>query len=155
MTPSLLCSHANQRQHERRPLLMFSWINKRDDTPDHPMVNLAAAKKLLTELPKDNPLKALEELASWLTTVKDTPNFRPELRLSIVMLLAETAHPCHSILLQQYLSAPHLQDFHGMYLWQGIHNFMKAQVEAYALCAQECQPLDKLSEQLRELVPVV
>ncbi|HEY6093834.1 MAG TPA: hypothetical protein VIU93_02665 [Gallionellaceae bacterium] len=134
---------------------MFSWINKLDDIPDHPMVNLAAARKLLTELPKDNPLKALEELASWLTTVKDTPSFRPELRLSIVMLLDETAQPYHAELLRDYLGAPHLQDFHGMYLWQGIHNFMKAQVEAYALCAQECPPPEHLSEQLRESLPVL
>ncbi len=134
---------------------MFSWIKKLDGTPDHPMVDVTAAKALLAELPKDEPLKALAEISNWLTSVKDTPNFRPERRTSIIMLLDETAQPIQAALLREYLAMPHLQDFHGMYLWQGVHDYMKALAEAYTLCVQECQPNDKQTQALRELLPVL
>lgn len=134
---------------------MFSWIKKLDGSPDHPMTDVAAAKALLAELPQDEPLKALTEISNWLASVKDTPNFRAERRVSIIMLLDETALPLHTEVLRNYLSSPHLQDFHGMYLWQGVHNYMKALVEAYALCAQECQPSDKQTQALKDLLPVL
>lgn len=134
---------------------MFSWIKKLDGSPDHPMVDLAAARILLAELPKDAPVKALAEITGWLVSVRDTPNYRPGLRLNLIMLLDETAQPLQAELLHDYLAAPHLQDFHGMYLWQAVHDFIRALADAYALCVQECQPPDKQTEAVRELLPVL
>ena len=42
-----------------------------------------------------------------------------------------------------------------MYLWQGVHAYMKALAEAYALCVQECQQPDKQTQVLKELLPVL
>ena len=98
------------------------------------MYDVAEARKLLADLPKDDPLKALDEITSWLTSVKDTPGFRPDRRIGIIMLLDETGQPLHAELLRQYLAAPRLQDFQGMRLWQGAHGFMRALAEAYAVC---------------------
>ncbi len=134
---------------------MFSWIKKLDGKPDHPMADMAAAKALLADLPENDPLKALAEITSWLVSINDTPSFRTERRISIVMLLDETAQPFHAELLREYLGTPHLQDFHGMYLWQGVHAYMKALGDAYGLCAQECQQAEKLPLPLREIVPVI
>ncbi len=134
---------------------MFSWIKELHGAPDHPMADLAAARNLLAELSELDPLKALAEITIWLISVKDTPNFGAERRTGIVMLLDETAQSFHAELLGEYLAAPHLQDFHGMYLWQGIHAYMKALAEAYRLCAHECQPPEKQALALRELIPVI
>ncbi len=110
---------------------------------------------LLSELPRDNSFKALEEITSWLASVKDTPGFRPELRTEIVMLLDETGQPLHAELLHSYLGAPHLQDFRGLHLWQGINAFIKVLAEAYAVCVGEYQETEKKSLELKELIPVV
>jgi hypothetical protein len=134
---------------------MFSWIEKLDGTNDHPMADVAAARTVLADLPGDDPLKALEEITSWLVSVKETAGFRPERRTSVVMLLDETAQPFHTMLLREYLAAPHLQDFHGMYIWKGIHAQMKAQAEAYGLCAQECRQPDKFPLEFKEIIPVI
>lgn len=119
------------------------------------MSDVKEAKKLLAELPHDNTFKALEEITSWLTSVKDTLGFRPELRTEIVMLLDETGQPLHAELLHLYLGAPHLQDFKGMQLWQGIHGYMKALAEAYAVCVNEYQKTEKKSFEFKELITVI
>jgi len=134
---------------------MFSWIEKLDGTNDHPMADLASASAVLADLPTDEPLKALAEITDWLVSVKETADFRPERRTSVVMLLDETAQPFRADLLKEYLAAPHLQDFHGMYIWQGIHAHMKAQAEAYGLCAQECRQPDKFPLEYQEIIPVI
>ena len=134
---------------------MFTLHGIFDGKPDHPMSDVKEARKLLSELPRDNSFKALEEITSWLASVKDTPGFRPELRTEIVMLLDETGQPLHAELLHSYLGAPHLQDFRGLHLWQGIHAFMKVLAEAYAVCVDEYQKAEKKSFDLREIIPVI
>ena len=134
---------------------MASWFKILDDKPDHPMYDVAEARKLLAGLPKDVPLKALDDITSWLTSVKDTPGFRPDWRIGIIMLLDETGQPLHAELLRQYLAAPHLQDFQGMHLWQGMHGFMRALTEAYAVCVHEYQQAEKKLSDIKEQMPII
>lgn len=119
------------------------------------MGDVAEARKLLADLPKDNPFRALDDITSWLTSVKDTPGFRPERRAGVIMLLDETGQPLHAELLRQYLAAPHLQDFQGMHLWQGMHGFTRALAEAYAVCVHEYQQAEKKPLDLKEQMPVI
>jgi hypothetical protein len=106
-------------------------------------------------LPKDNAFKTLEEITSWLDSVKDAPGFRPEVRAEITMLLDEMGQPLYAELLHLYLGAPHLQDFKGMHLWQGLHGFMKTLAEAYSVCVHEYQQAEKKSFDHKELMPVI
>jgi hypothetical protein len=124
------------------------------EKPDHPMFDLDETRRLLLDLPNDD-FKALEEVTSWLGSVKDAAGFRPELRAAIIMLLDETGQPFQSGLLQRYLSAPHLQDFQGLHLWQGIHGFMQALEEAYAVCMGDYRQTSKRSPELKELMPLI
>ncbi len=119
------------------------------------MCDVAKARELLADLPEDNPLKALDEITSWLTSVKDTPGFRPENRVGVIMLLDETGQPFQAELLRQYLAEPHLQDFQGLHQWQGMHGFMRALAEAYAACVHEYQQDGKKPPALKEQMPVI
>ena len=121
----------------------MAWLKILEEKPDHPMFNVEEARKLLADLPQDDPLNALDEISGWLASVKETPGFRPELRADIIMLLDETAQPFHSKLLQQYLAEANLQDFNSMRMWQGVLIFMRALGEAYALCVDELQQEEK------------
>ena len=134
---------------------MFTLRNVFEGKPDHPMFDVAEAGKLLAKLPKNDAFKALDEITCWLTSVKDTPDFRPELRTQIVMLLDETGLPLHEELLRLYLGEPHLQDFKGMHLWQGLHAFKKELAEAYAVCVHDYQQAEKKPPGLREIMPVI
>ena len=119
------------------------------------MFNVDEAKKLLSSLPQNNPLDALDELAGWLGSVKGTAGFQPELRAEILMLLDETAQPFHQELLQNYLAEAHLQDFNSIRMWQGILILMRALVDAYALCLDEYQQIEKNSPAFKEKMPVI
>jgi len=134
---------------------MFSLHNIFDGKPDHPMFDVKEAKRLLAGLPKGDAFKALDETTSWLISVKDTSGFRPEVRAEIIMLLDETGQPLHAEVLRQYLGTPHLQDFQGLHQWQGIHGFMQALAEAYAVCISEYRQAEKKPWDLKENIPVI
>ena len=134
---------------------MFSWLGKRTGKPDHPMSSMAEAKKLLSELPKDDPLQALKEGSSWLISITDTPGFRAELRVDLVKLLDETGQPLHATLLKTYLASPHLQDFQGMLWWQQMHQFTRELARAYEECLAACWREEMKPYQLQELQPLL
>lgn len=125
------------------------------EKPDHPMASIEEAKKLLSKLPKGNALKALEEVTSWLDTLKDASGFRPELRKDIILLVDETGQPFHAELMRLYLGEPHLQDFKGMHLWQAMHGFMKMLAKAYEVCLHDYQHAEKKPAGLKEQLPVI
>jgi len=134
---------------------MFSLHDILGSKPDHPMFDLKEAKRLLAELPYNDPLKALDGVTIWLTSVKDATGFRPELHANVIMLLDDTGQPFCARLLKKYLAAPHLQDFQGMHLWRAIHDFMVALAEAYTVCAQEYQHAEKHPPHYREQMPLI
>lgn len=118
--------------------MMFSWIKKiGEEKPDHPLFDTREAKRFLADLPVNDPLAALDEITSWLISVKDTPGFRPDNRAGVVMLLDETGQPLQAKLLRQFVDTSNFQDPHSIPPWQGVHDFMQALVDAYALCLHE------------------
>jgi hypothetical protein len=134
---------------------MFSFLDVFDGKHDHPMSGVKQAKKLLADLPKKDAFKALDEITSWLISVKDTVGFRPEIRAEIIMLLDETGLLFYEQLLQLYIGEPHLQDFKGNQLWQGIYGYKRALAEAYALCIKEYQQAEKKTFEFKQVVPII
>jgi len=134
---------------------MFSWLDKLDRKPDHPMSDAHEARRLLAELPLDNPLKALEEVTSWLETFKDVQGYQLEQRFAVASLLDETGQPYHAELLRQYLAEPHLQDFHGMRLWRVSHSFLSILASTYAVCADEFRRAEKVHPEIRARMVVI
>lgn len=119
------------------------------------MFSMAEAEKLLSELPRDDALKALEEITSWLTSVTDTPSFTAELRTRLIMLLDETGQPFHTDLLKHYLATPHLQDFQGIHQWQGPHKFAEELARAYEECLAAYQREVTKPYELHEILPLL
>lgn len=134
---------------------MFSFLDVFDGKPDHPMSDIKQAKKLLDGLSKKDAFKALDEITSWLISVKDAVGFRPEIRAQIFMLLDETGLLFYEQLLQYYIGEPHLQDFKGNQLWQGIYGFKKALSEAYSLSIEEYQLAEKKPVDFKQVVPII
>ncbi|BBI99194.1 hypothetical protein FGKAn22_08870 [Ferrigenium kumadai] len=125
------------------------------EKPDHPMYDLDEARRLLAELPQDEPHKALDDVTFWLESIRDAAGFPAELRAAIVMLVDETMLTLYTEQLRQYLAAPHLQDFQGLHLWQGIHAYAKALAEAYGANMREYQQAEKKPVELREQMPLL
>lgn len=134
---------------------MISWLGKRSEKPDHPMFSIAEAKKLLAELPQDDPFKALEEITAWLESVTATGGFKAELRVNLVKLLDETSLPIYAEVLKDYLAAPHLQDFQGMHLWKNMHVYAGHLARAYEECIAACRGEEMAQYERHELLPLL
>ncbi len=134
---------------------MFSISKMFEGKPDHPMYNVDEARKLLIKLPRKDAYKALEELTSWLSSVKDTPGFRPEEHLKVIMFLDETGQKFYDELLHLYLGEPHLQDFKGIHLWQDLHSFAKVLSEAYEVILDEYKQTEHKPAFLTSNLPVI
>ncbi len=116
---------------------MFDWLQSTiGKKPDHPMHDVAAARKLLQELPADNG-KALEELSSWLETVAGTEGFDPGERAGVVKLLDETAQDRERAALMTILRGTGLKEFERLHLWQLLVDFWEYVAGAYGVCLQE------------------
>jgi hypothetical protein len=134
---------------------MFSLQSVSDGKPDHPMFDLAEAARLLDALPEDDPFKALDDITAWLTSVKDTPSFRPEMRTPVIMLLDETGMPLHTELMKLYLGEPRSGNPEGTRIWKQLHAFKKTLAEAYAACVNDYQRTREAPPGFREIMPAV
>lgn len=131
---------------------MFKLFGER---PDHPLYDLEETKRLIGELPHDEPRKALEDITFWLESIKDAAGFTPELRTDVIMKIDEHGQMLQTELLHRYLEAPHLRDFQGLHLWKGIHAFAQALAAAYSASLEEFQKTPKHSRELIERMPQI
>jgi hypothetical protein len=134
---------------------MFSFINVFDEKPDHAMFDAKQAKILLADLPRDDAFKALEDVTTWLTSVKCTMGFRPDVRVEVIMLLDETGLHFYEQLLQLYMGKSHLQSFKGNQLWQGMNDFKKVVSDAYSVCIEDCHLTEKKSAAYTKAIPII
>lgn len=131
---------------------MFKLFGER---PDHPLFDLDETKRLIGELPQDEPRKALEDITFWLESIKDATGFTPELRSAVIMRVDETGQTLQAAMLHHYLESPHLHDFQGLHLWQGIHAYTQSLAGAYSASLTEYTKTAKPSRELIERMPLI
>ncbi len=103
--------------------------------PDHPMAGMKEARKLLEELPTNDTIKCVDELAHWLQSVIVEEGFKPEYRAQLVQLLDETAQTHVRKLVRDYMAAsPRLAKFQEIRLWTAIYEYWRQAAHAYATC---------------------
>ena len=76
----------------------------RRQLPDHPMHDVAEAKKLLALLPEGDSAYAIAELTHWTASMNATESFTPGRRGRILMLMHEASRPIWRELGQRYLA---------------------------------------------------
>jgi hypothetical protein len=117
---------------------MLDWLTNRAQKTDHPMYCIEEAERLLTGL-SDEPLKALEEVASWLTTLTQAAGFEPATRLAVIRLVDESGQPFEPELNRLYLTPRAFTEFERQQLWQAALHFWERLEHAYRLCLDEMQ----------------
>lgn len=134
---------------------MFSLHGVSGGKHDHPMFDLAEARRLLDALPEDDPFRALDDITAWLASVKDTSGFHSETRTPVIMLLDETGMPLHTELMKLYLGDPYSGDPEGNPIWKQLHAFKKTLAEAYAVCVNDYQRTPEAASGFKEVMPAV
>jgi hypothetical protein len=123
--------------------------------PDHPMVDIRAAKKLLEELPTGDAVKCADELAHWLESVMVEEHFKPEYRAQLVQLLDETAQSHVRKLARAYMLSPRLAKIQEIRLWKALFEYWRQAALAYAGCVDLFAGGAKGADALRGSMPLL
>jgi hypothetical protein len=122
---------------------MLDWLTGRSRKADHPMHCIEEAERLLTGL-SDEPLNALEEVASWLSTLAQAAGFELATRLAVIRLVDETGQPFEPELIRLYLMQRTLTQFERLQMWRAALHFWERSEHAYRVCLDEIQKNPKL-----------
>jgi len=105
--------------------------------PDHPIADEAEARKMIDELPADEPAKALAELTHWARSINEEQTFTPELRARVLMEIDAAAHPFWRELWTEFL-APKGTPSEGQDgdtgVLHALREFSEECANGYALC---------------------
>ena len=107
--------------------------------PDHPMVDIKQAKKLISELPVHDALKALDEVTFWIDSVIRTEGFKLDYRYQLFDLLDQAAKGHQRKLAQDYLATDRQAKFRENQLWTAEYEFWKMLGNAYIQCVEQFQ----------------
>ncbi len=100
--------------------------------PDHPMADAKEAKRLLDELPAQDPLKALEELGHWHESVSLAEGFRPDRRIQLLLQVDDAAQGRVKKLTRDYLAPGRLSRVQEHRLWTALHGYWRQAGLAFA-----------------------
>ncbi len=119
---------------------MLDWIQKKiGKRTSHPMRGPAEATKLLAELPVDEPLKAVEEVAAWLESLASATSFSTDSRLQVISLVDEAGQPLAEELTRLYLAAEAKREPGRFRQWQALADFWAKVADAYQLIVLQAE----------------
>ncbi len=107
--------------------------------PDHPMADIKQAKKLISELPAGDPLKALDEATFWLDSIIRTEGFKLAYRYELFDMLDQAAKIHQRKLSQEYHTTDRQEKFRENKLWNTVFEFWKMLGDAYIHCIEQFQ----------------
>ncbi len=99
---------------------------------DHPLADIKSAQQVLEELPKSDPLNAVQELTGWLESLVElADDFRLDHELAVLRLLDDAAQPHVRKLLRDYFAVQPVSKFQENRLWTLLNNFYTHSEIAY------------------------
>ena len=123
--------------------------------PDHPMADAREARRILEELPAQDPLKALEELAHWHESLSHAEGFRPEQRIELLLLVDDAAQLRVRKLTREYLAQALGSRFQENRLWTALHEYWRQAALALARAVDLFVQGAKGAESARGLLPLL
>jgi hypothetical protein len=123
--------------------------------PDHPMADPKEARRILEELPSQDPYKALEELSDRLESVSSAEGFKPEQRIQLLFQIDEAGQPRVRKLARDYLAAARPSKFQEMRLWTAIHGYWSQAGQSYARAVDQFVSGAKGADGARNLLPAL
>jgi len=119
---------------------MLDWLQQKiGQRSSHPMNSPAEAARLLQELPLDEPLKAVEEVAAWLESLANATSFSTDSRLKVISMVDEAGQPCVDLLMGEYLAGEARRAPGRFRQWQVLMDFWERLADAYQLIALQIE----------------
>lgn len=133
---------------------MFSFRKILQKGIDHPLGDPREVKRLLEELPADDPPKGLHELSSWLEAVRNAQGGGLDERVRLFKLLDEAAQPLYQAAARQYLETPNMEPTQRNRLWLRLLDMRRQGAEAYLQCI-EAMTAGQGSAETRDELPLL
>ena len=123
--------------------------------PDHPMAEIKEARKMIGEIPGNDPIKAIDELFHWLESVRGVEGFKPDYRATLVQMIDDAAQIHARKLAREYMAATRLSKFQEARLWSALHEFARQSALAFAQCIDLYASGAKGGDALKTLMPML
>ena len=123
--------------------------------PQHPLADIRQAKKVISELPVTDSVKAIELICFWLDSIANTDDFRTDLRFQLIDLLDQAAKIHQRKIVQEYLLGQRLQKIRENMLWTTAISFCKLLGASYNRCIDDFQSGSTGSSSIQKQIPVV
>jgi hypothetical protein len=100
---------------------MLGFFGKKSD---HPLAEIKTAQQVLEEIPKNDALKAVQELTGWIESIIELADgFRLDHEFAVLRMLDEAAQPYVRKLLRDYFTLQPLSKFQENRLWTTLTDF--------------------------------
>ncbi|MDH4284947.1 MAG: hypothetical protein OEV35_06470 [Gallionellaceae bacterium] len=131
---------------------MFGLFGKKSN---HPLADIKSAQQLLDELPKNDALKALQELTSWIEAVREHAEFQLDHEAAVLCLIDDTARPLERKLVRDYFAASALPPFQENRIWMALDGFHTQLSDAYLKVLVRYRNGDKGSTAIKPVLPLI
>jgi hypothetical protein len=101
---------------------------------DHPLANARELRKVLSELPKDNAFKALDEISGWLESLEGASNFPAGALYEVLEQFEEAAQAHLKRLSREYFGTARLSKSEEKRLWSINYGFWTRLAAGYERC---------------------
>ena len=120
---------------------------------DHPLANARELRRVLSELPKDNAFKALDEISGWLESLEGVANFPGGTLLEVVEQFEEAALPHLKRLSREYFGSTRLSKSEENRLWTINYGFWTRLGAAYERCLLSVAEKNRPGELQKSVLP--
>ena len=124
--------------------------------PDHLLGDAKELKRVLAELPADNPFKLVDEIYGWFESLRLADDFRVDHFFGVVRQLDEAAQAAVRQLSRNYLQTPLLSKSEERRLWSLCYNYWGEVSSLYAYCIDRVRqnPKERGGDQFKSLLPL-
>lgn len=122
---------------------------------DHPLGDPRELRRIVDEIPGDNPLRALDEVVGWLESLADSATFPEDRLYEAVSRLDDAAQPHIRRLNRDYLHTPRLSRSEEKRLWTMGHGFWSMLAAGYERCLAAANQKNRVGEELRQVLPAL
>ena len=123
--------------------------------PDHPMADPKEARRLLDDLPAQDPLKALEELAHWFESVSTAEGFKLDQRVQLLFQIDEAGQLRVRKLARDYFASVRPSKVQENRLWKGIHEYWSQAGQAFGRAVDQFVTGGKGADAAKAMLPLL
>ena len=123
--------------------------------PDHPMADPKEARRLLDDLPAQDPLKALEELAHWFESVSTAEGFKLDQRVQLLFQIDEAGQLRARKLARDYFASVRPSKVQENRLWKGIHEYWSQAGQAFGRAVDQFVTGGKGADAAKAMLPLL